>query len=186
MQIQCTKNLNPERSELGTTLRQPNCSIGGGTQRRFPQCIENTFQAIQNTFRSLQIHYKRRFKICICTFRSLEIHYKRRYKICICSVVLGQLESFRNYKGLRTIFPKILDVILSFTKVRIFLIPPSIACLNPKILGFLFLPQKKANLGTDMRKIIIQKILRNLLDMLRKLYMNGTVIQNFLAFPKLQ
>ena len=23
---------------------------------------------------------------------------KRRYKICICSVILGQLETFRNYK----------------------------------------------------------------------------------------
>ena len=28
------------------------------------------------------------------------MHSKRRYKICICSVVQGQLESFRNYKGL--------------------------------------------------------------------------------------
>ena len=78
-----------------------------GTQRRFPpKCIENTFQAIQSTF------------------SSLEMHFKRCYKICICSVVLGQLESFRNYKGLRIIFPKILDAILSFTKVRIFLIQP--------------------------------------------------------------
>ena len=65
-------------------------------------------------------------------------HSKRCYKICVCSVVLGQLESFRNYNGLRIIFPKILDAILSFTKVRIFLIPLSIACLGPKILGFLF------------------------------------------------
>ena len=27
------------------------------------------------------------------------MHSKRRYKVCICSVILGQLESFRNYKG---------------------------------------------------------------------------------------
>ena len=73
------------------------------------------------------------------TFRSLEMHSKRRYKICISSVVLGQLESFRNNKDFRIIFPKILDAILSFTKVRIFLIPLLIAFLNPKILGFLFL-----------------------------------------------
>ena len=100
-----------------------------GTQRRFPpKCIENTFQAIQSTF------------------SSLEMHSKRCYKICICSVALGRLESFRNYKGLRIIFPKILDAILSFTKVRIFLIPPSIACLDPKILGFLFL-RKTGKLG---------------------------------------
>ena len=44
-------------------------------------------------------------------------------------------ESFRNYKGLGII----LYVILNFTKVRIFLIPLSIAFSNPKILGFLFL-----------------------------------------------
>ena len=34
------------------------------------------------------------------------MHSKRRYKICNCSVVLGQLESLRNYKGLRIIFPQ--------------------------------------------------------------------------------
>ena len=69
------------------------------TQRRFPpKCIENAFSAIQSTF------------------SSLEMHSKQRYKICISSVVLGQLESFRNYKGLRIIFPKILDAILTFTK----------------------------------------------------------------------
>ena len=86
-----------------------------GTQRWFPpKCIENTFWAIQSTF------------------RSLEMHAKWRYKICICSVILGQLESLRNYKGLHIIFPKILDVILPFTKVRIFLIPLSIAFLIRK------------------------------------------------------
>ena len=31
------------------------------------------------------------------TFRSLEMHSKRRYKICICSVILRELDSFRNY-----------------------------------------------------------------------------------------
>ena len=36
------------------------------------------------------------------------MHSKRRYKICICSVILGELESFRNYKGFSIIFPKIL------------------------------------------------------------------------------
>ena len=39
-------------------------------------------------------------------FRSLEMHSKRCYKICICSVILGQLiiESFRNDKGFSIIF----------------------------------------------------------------------------------
>ena len=39
------------------------------------------------------------------------MHSKRRYKICICSVILGEKESFRNYKGLGIIFPIILDAI---------------------------------------------------------------------------
>ena len=34
------------------------------------------------------------------------MHSKRRYKICICSVILGELESLRNYKGLSIIFHK--------------------------------------------------------------------------------
>ena len=67
------------------------------------------------------------------------MHSKWRYKICICLVILGELEAFRNYKGFSVIFPKILDAIERFTKVRIFLIPFSTIFLNPKILGFLFL-----------------------------------------------
>ena len=45
------------------------------------------------------------------TFRSVEKHSKWRYNICICSVILGELETFRNYKGLSIIFPEILDAI---------------------------------------------------------------------------
>ena len=48
------------------------------------------------------------------------MHSKQRYKICISSVILWQLESFRNYKGFSIIFLKILDAILSFTKVIFF------------------------------------------------------------------
>ena len=54
------------------------------------------------------------------------MHSKLRYKICVCSVILGELESFRNYKGFSIIFPQILDAIQRITKVRIFLIPLSI------------------------------------------------------------
>ena len=58
-----------------------------GTQRRFPsKYVENTFQAIQSTF------------------RSLEMHSKRRYKTFICSVILGEVKSFRNYKGFSNYF----------------------------------------------------------------------------------
>ena len=48
------------------------------------------------------------------TFRSVEMHSKGRYKICICSVILGKLEAFQNYKGFSVIFPKILDAIERF------------------------------------------------------------------------
>ena len=58
-----------------------------GTQRWFPpKYIENTFKAIQST-------------LCY-----LEMHSKRSYKNCICFVTLGELESFRNYRGWRVIF----------------------------------------------------------------------------------
>ena len=54
-------------------------------------------------------------------FRQLRVRsdLQRRYKICICSVILGELESFRNY------FPEILDVILRIMTVKIFLFPLS-------------------------------------------------------------
>ena len=39
----------------------------------------------------------------------MQIYSKQGFKICICSVILGQFESFRNYKGIPIIFPKILD-----------------------------------------------------------------------------
>ena len=53
------------------------------------------------------------------------------------------------------------------TKVRIFLIPLSITFSNPKTL---------VSLAREMRKIKLKKILGNLLDKLRKLYMNRTFI----------
>ena len=49
------------------------------------------------------------------TFRSLEKHSKGRCKICICSVILGELESFRSFKGLRIIFSKSLGNLIDAT-----------------------------------------------------------------------
>ena len=43
-----------------------------------------------------------------------------------------------------------------------------------------------AKLSSEMRKINLQKIVGNLLDKLRKLYMSGTVIQDFIAFLNVQ
>ena len=41
------------------------------------------------------------------TIKSLEMHSKRGYKICICSVIQGELEPFRNHKGFSFIFLKV-------------------------------------------------------------------------------
>ena len=60
--------------------------------------------------------------------------------------------------------------------MRHFLIPLSIVFLNSKILGFLFSTKNSLNLGSEMRKIKLAKIVENLLHELEKLYMNGTVI----------
>ena len=94
-----------------------------GTQRFPPKCIENTFQAIQSIF------------------RSLEMNSKQHCKICLCSVILGELESFRNDKGLSIIFSKIFRCNFKFYERENFLIPLFIALSNSKILGF-FLQEK--------------------------------------------
>ena len=44
------------------------------------------------------------------------MHSRQHYKIFICSVILGDLESFRNYKGFSTIFPKILGEFNAYEK----------------------------------------------------------------------
>ena len=62
-----------------------------------------------------------------------------------------------------------------------FLITLCIAFSIPKILRF-FSHEKQLNLGSEMGKNKLQKILGDLLDTLRKLYMNETIIQKFLAF----
>ena len=53
-----------------------------------PNCIEDSFKAIRSTVRSPEMYSK-----------------------SICSVVLGQLKSFRNYKGFSIIVPKFLAAI---------------------------------------------------------------------------
>ena len=73
------------------------------------------------------------------------MHSKRRYEICVCSVVLGEIESFRNYKGFSIIFPQILDAIQRITKVQIFLIPLSITS------GYIWI--RKFQLSSFSRKI---------------------------------
>ena len=60
--------------------------------------------------------------------------------------ILGELEAFRNCKGLSVILSKSLHEMEHFTKVRIVLISHSIIFLNPEIKGFLF-PRKLAKHG---------------------------------------
>ena len=50
---------------------------------------------------------------------------------------------------------------------------------------FPFNYEKWPNLGSKMWKIRLQKIVADLLEKLRKLYMNGTVTYKFLAVLKL-
>ena len=78
----------------------------------------------------------------------------------MCSVILGQLESFRNFKVL--------------TKKRIFLIPLSIIFLNPKVLGFLFSMKNRLTWGVKCGKLNYS--VGNLLVELRKLYMSGAFV----------
>ena len=57
------------------------------------------------------------------------------------------------------------------------MIPLSITFLNPKILDFLLsLYEKQPDLANEMWKIKLYKIVVNLLENLRNLYMNGTFI----------
>ena len=70
------------------------------------------------------------------------MHSNRHYKICICSVILGERESFRDYKGLSIIFRKIFMKFRRITKFRHFLIPLAITFLHPTILGSLFFYEK--------------------------------------------
>ena len=65
-----------------------------------------------------------------------------------------------------------------------FFIPLSITVLYPKILGFLFPSKNSLALGVKCEKLELQKIIKNLLDKLWKLHMNGTVIQKFFSYPQ--
>ena len=93
--------------------------------------------------------------------RSPEIHSKWRYKICICSVILVDFKSFRNYKGFSIVFPENFRCNLSFYERENFSDSRiSITLLNPNIL-------------VKCQKFTLQKIVGNLLDKFRKLYMNA-------------
>ena len=64
---------------------------------------------------------------------------KWRYNICICSVILGQLESFRNYKALSIIFQEQFRYNFKVYERSAKIIVLFMAFSNPKILGFRFM-----------------------------------------------
>ena len=67
-------------------------------------------------------------------------------------------------------------------KVRTFLITLSIRKIRIQKFQVSSFYEKQCNLGDhEYKKIKLQKIVGNLLDKLRKLYMNGTSIQKFLT-----
>ena len=55
-----------------------------------------------------------------------------------------------------------------------FLTPLSIVLLNPKISGVTFVYENSLTWGREMWKIELKKVVGNLLDKLRKLYVNET------------
>ena len=68
--------------------------------------------------------------------------------------------------------------------MRIFFIPLSITFSSPKVLGFLFSTKNSLTLEVKCEKINLKKTVGNLLDKLRKLFMNATFTYKFLAFLK--
>ena len=68
-------------------------------------------------------------------------------------------------------------------KVRHFSDSSSIAFSNPTILGFIFSTKNGLTRKSNV-KIKLLKIVGNLIDKLRELYLNGAVIEKFLAVLK--
>ena len=145
-----------------------------GTQRRFPRTY-----ALKILFRLSRelLHLQK------CILSSSK-------KIVSVRSSQGKLNLFEiTSEGFSIILPKILDIIQSFAKVRIFfLVTLSIAFSNTKILGFLFLRklnslrqvEKCENSTSENRRKLLGKLYET------KLHLNGTVIQKFLASLKVQ
>ena len=121
-----------------------------------PQCIENTFWDYTEYF----------------------------YTICIGSFILGELKPFRNFKSFLYYCPDNFRCNLAHYESEKFFVPLSITLLHPKISGFLCPSKNSLALGVKCEKLELQKIIRNLLDKLWTLHMNGTVIQKCLAILK--
>ena len=105
--------------------------------------------------------------------RSPEIHSKWRYKICICSVILVDFKSFRNYKGFSIVFPENFRCNLSFYERENFSDSYLNHTFESEHFRFLFSTKNSITWGGKSQKFTLQKIVGNLLDKFRKLYMNA-------------
>ena len=124
------------------------------------------------------------------------IHSKWRYKICICLVILGELQVQSNTSKDLVISKRLKSwVFLKLQGLYLYYFPENFRCnltyYKWDIFWFLNSPShfwiwkfkvsffpKKNGLTWEVKcdSIKLQKILKNLLDKLRKLYINGTVI----------
>ena len=77
--------------------------------------------------------------------------------IFLVPISVGELESFRNYKGFSIIFPKILDAIYRFTKVRIVLLSFLCYIFESENFGFPFSKTNSAIWGVKCEKIKFRK-----------------------------
>ena len=113
-----------------------------GTQRRFPPTY-----ALKNLSRlSRVLLYLQK-----CILSSSKT-------ICVCSVILGQSEFCRNYQGFSIILLKILDVIQSFAKVRIFSRYSFHRIFEYANFRFPFsMKTEQLNIGREMRKFNFRK-----------------------------
>ena len=121
---------------------------------------QNTYQAIQSTF------------------RSLEMHSKRRYKICICLVIQGNLTLIEITRASVIFFLKF-RCILKFKESKNFSDFSLYRIFESENFKGSLLYEKLPKVGSEKRKIILQKIVENLLDKLRKFFVRGKVVQNF-------
>ena len=76
------------------------------------------------------------------------------YKICICSVMLGELKSFRNYKGFSIILQKMSRCNLTYYESERFSDSPHHSIFESEILGSLF--STKNSLTSENRREFIR------------------------------
>ena len=109
---------------------------------------------------SLQIinTLKTLFRFSRAPFRSLDMYSWRCYKICICSVILGQLESFRNYKGFfNSYFPENLKCNFTYYESENFSVSSFNHIFESENFSFPFFNEKRLTWGVNCEKLNFRK-----------------------------